>query len=153
MKRKRAVAAAAGLSVLALLAGCESSKSAAPDQAAPARASDATVKRDFLRGVSQIRSSQREKLRGQLVSSLARLRRDQGSTAVGRRARRLAIQGFTWTVKGVDADLAFYMNDSGNIEAAVRDAKRADRNLNRGANLLRAAGRAFGLRIGKLNGR
>lgn len=47
----------------------------------------------------------------------------------------------------------FINNDSGNIEAATRDAKRADHYLNGGASRLRAAGRAFGLRIGKLNGR
>jgi len=43
-------------------------------------------------------------------------------------------------------------NDSGNLEASVTDAKRSDRALKRGAGLLRAAGRAFGVRIGKLNG-
>ncbi len=153
MKRRCAVAAAAGFSVLALLAGCASSNSASPDKAAPARASDATVREDFLRGLTQIRSSQGEKLRGQLVSTLTRLRRDRGSTTVGRRARRLAIQGFTWSLNGVDAQLDFDANDSGNIEAAVRDARRVDRNLNRGANRLRTAGRAFGIRIGKVNGR
>ena len=42
--------------------------------------------------------------------------------------------------------------DSGNLEASVKDAKRADRYLNRGADLLRAAGRSFGISIGKLNG-
>ena len=43
-------------------------------------------------------------------------------------------------------------NEEGNIERAVRDAVRADRYLDRGARLLRAAGRALGIRVGKLNG-
>ena len=42
--------------------------------------------------------------------------------------------------------------DSGKLEAAVRDARRSDRYLNRGAALLRAAGRAFGVKVGLLNG-
>jgi hypothetical protein len=53
----------------------------------------------------------------------------------------------------VQAQLALIKNDSGNIEAAIRDAKRADRCLERGARLLRAAGRSFGIRVGKLDGR
>jgi hypothetical protein len=43
-------------------------------------------------------------------------------------------------------------NDSGNLEGSVRDAVRADRDLRKGARLLRAAGRSLGIRIGKLNG-
>ncbi len=43
-------------------------------------------------------------------------------------------------------------NDSGKLEAAVRDAKRGDRFLKRGATLLRAAGLALGVRIGSVNG-
>ena len=53
---------------------------------------------------------------------------------------------------GIDSQLAMLRNDSGRLEGAVRDAKKADRYLNRGATLLRAAGRAFNVRIGKLNG-
>jgi hypothetical protein len=34
----------------------------------------------------------------------------------------------------------------------VRDAAKADRYRTRGANLLRAAGRALGIRVGKLKG-
>jgi hypothetical protein len=54
--------------------------------------------------------------------------------------------------KGIDARLEMTRNDSGNLEASVRDAERADRDLRKGADLLRAAGRAFRIRIGKLNG-
>ena len=119
-----------------------------------ARASDASVKATLLRGVAQIRHVRpAEKLDRQLVRTLRSLRRDRASTPAGRRGRRLAIAGFTWTRKGLEAELDFINNDSGNIEAATRDAKWADHYLNGGASRLRAAGRAFGLRIGKLNGR
>ncbi len=135
---------AASLVALALLGGCGSS--------APA-GRDAAVKDALLRGVGQIRGSQdRAELRGQLVRTLARLRSARRSTAAGRRGRTLAIEGFTSTLKGLDAQRDLIEKDHGNIEAAVRDAKRADRRLNRGANLLRAAGRALRLRIGTLNG-
>jgi hypothetical protein len=154
MKRRYAGAAAAGLSGLTLLTGCGSSRSAAPDTAAtPPRTSDASVKADFLRGVAQIRGSPDERrLRGQLEHTVARLRSDRGSTEVGQRARSEAIQGFAWALKGIESELDLIANDSGNINAAVRDAKRADRRLKKGANLLRAAGRAFSIRLGRLNG-
>jgi hypothetical protein len=121
--------------------------------AAPAAASDATIKAALLRGVADIRSTHSDrKLDGQLGRILARLRSDRSSTAAGRTARALAIRGFTCTRKGLQARLDFIENDSGNIEAAVRDARRADRRLKRGAALLRSAGRTLGIRIGILNG-
>jgi hypothetical protein len=116
-------------------------------------AADTGVKRSLLRGVAEIRGSQNGKsLRGRLVRTLASLRRERGSTTAGRKGRKLAIQGFTWTLKGIDSQLAMLRNDSGRLEGAVRDAKKADRYLNRGATLLRAAGRTFDVRIGILNG-
>jgi hypothetical protein len=120
---------------------------------APARASDATVEEGFLRGVAHIRTAEdTKKLKTRLDRVLARLRHDHGSTSVGRRGRRLAIQGFVWTLKGVRTQLDLVVNDSGNIEAAVRHAKQADRYLDTGADLLRSAGRLFGRSIGRLNG-
>jgi hypothetical protein len=119
----------------------------------PAGASNATVKASLLRGVAQIRGTHdMKKLDRKLVRTIASLRRDRASTSAGLRGRTLAIAGFTWTLRGVKARRAFEENDSGNIEAAIRDARRADRYFTRGANRLRAAGRAFGLRIGKIRG-
>jgi hypothetical protein len=143
MRRGRVIAGAAGLLALALVPGCGASK-----------ASDAKVRETLLRGVAEIRGSQNtEKLYGRLVQTRAELRSQHPSTAAGRASRRLAIEGFTWTLKGVRASLDITTNDSGNLEGSVRDAKRSDRYLNRAANLLRAAGQTFGLPIGKLNGR
>src|SRR5919204_39085 len=94
----------------------------------------------------------KENLEAGLTPIVARLRRDHGSTSLGRRERSLAIQGFAWTLRGVHTQLDLVANDSGNIEAAVRHAKQADRYLDKGATYLRSAGRVFGRRIGKLSG-
>ena len=121
--------AAAALAVL-LLVGCGSS--------------DSAVERDLRRGMAQIRHTRdAKKLRSELRGTLARLRRDQASGAAERRARALAIRGFEATLDGVQGRIDFVDNDSGNIEAATRDALRADRGMARGARLLRAASRAL----------
>ena len=105
------------------------------------------------RGIAQISMPQTAKqLLDALVRTLARLRRADGSTATGRKGRTLAIQGFTWTLRGIDAELELIRNDSGNLEASVQDAKRSDRDRRRGAKLLRTAGRALGVRVGDLGG-
>jgi hypothetical protein len=122
---------------LLLAAGCGSSASP-----------DASIKRDLLRGVAQIRTTRdKEKLHAELGRTIARLRRDEAPTAAARRAKRLAIEGFEWTRKGVRSLLDFEQNDSGNVAAATRDAVRGDRFLKKGARRLRAAGASLGLRI------
>jgi hypothetical protein len=127
---------------LAFLPGCGSSE-----------ASDTPIRETLERGVAQIGEAQPAKqLHDDLVRTLAKLRSQRASTDTGQRARTLAIQGFTWTLRSVDARLEIIRNDSGNLEASVRDAKRSDRNRRRGAALLRAAGRALGVRIGNLSG-
>jgi hypothetical protein len=127
---------------LALLLGCGSS-----------RASDSAVRETVERGVAHLREPQTtEQLHDDLVHTLRQLRGEHASTATGRIGRALAIEGFTWTLRGIDARLEMTRNDSGNLEASVRDAVRADRDLRKGAHLLRAAGRSLGIRIGKLNG-
>ena len=110
-----------------------------------------SIEQDLLRDVGEIRGTRdREKLHAELVHLLAHLRRAHGTSA--RRGREFALRGFEATLKGVRSQLDFSENDSGEVAAATRDAKRADRYLRRGASWLRAAGRAFGLRIGELNG-
>ena len=139
MRRSSRVAAA--LSILALT-GCGSSS--APDDA---------VKRDVLQGIAQIRSTHDyEKLHARVARTITRLRQDRAPTAAARRAKELAIQGFGSTLKGVESEIAFHENDSGEVAAATRDAARALRFLRRGARQLRAAGRILGIRVGTLNG-
>lgn len=91
-------------------------------------------------------------LRDHLAQTLVKLRKEHPSAADDRRGRSLAIRGFTLTQMGIQARLDMAAKDSGKLEAAVRDARRSDRYLNRGAALLRAAGRALGVKVGLLNG-
>jgi hypothetical protein len=106
------------------------------------------VRNEFIRGIEQIRASHdAKKLHAQLGQTLGNLRR--GRSAPG---RRLAVHGFAATQRGVQAQVDLIENDSGNLEAAVRDSAEADRYRARGANLLRAAGRALGIRVGELGG-
>jgi hypothetical protein len=131
-RRTGACAAAA----LVLLAGCGSSSG------------DGEVKAAFTDGVAAIRGTHGyPQLRVKLVRVVARLR-----AAPDGEARRLALRGFEATLHGVEARIAFVENDRGNIEAATRDARKADVALRRGAGLLRAAGRMLGQRVGDLNG-
>jgi hypothetical protein len=119
----------------------------------PSAASDAKIKQAFLDGVSEIQEPRTTKeLHDQLVQILASLRSTRSSTPAGRRAKALAGRGFEWMLRGTDARLEIARNDSGSLEASVEDAKRSDRAMRRGANLLRAAGRTFGVRIGNVNG-
>jgi hypothetical protein len=116
-------------------------------------ASESAIKGTLEHGVARIGEPRTAKqLHDDLVGTLAKLRGQRASTRTGREARTLAIRGFTWTLRGVEARLEITRNDSGSLEASVQDAKRADRDMRRGAGFLRAAGRALGIRIGKLNG-
>jgi hypothetical protein len=121
--------------------------------ATPAAASDASIEAALLDGVADMRSTHDVRtLDGQLAGILGRLRAAHSSTAAGRTAKALAVRGLTWTRNGLRARLDFMENDSGNVAAATRDARAADRRLKRGAALLRSAGKALGIRIGRLNG-
>ena len=112
-----------------------------------------SIEQDLLRGVREIRTTHdRRTLRVELVHLLAHLRRLHGTTETARRGRELALQGFEATLEGTQSQLDFVENDGGEVAAATRDAKRADHYLRRGANRLRAAGQAFGIQIGELNG-
>jgi hypothetical protein len=113
--------------------------------------SDATVREAFVSGVDAIQSTpDAAKLQRRLVATIRALRRHDGSRD---RGRELALAGFASTLHGVETQLSMRTHDSGRLEAAVRDAKRADRYLNRGARLLRSAGRELAVRVGKVNGR
>src|SRR5581483_6317514 len=62
--------------------------------------SEVFVKQDLLRGVRQIHATHdRKKLHAELIGTLARLQRAQGTTAAARRGRELAIQGFEATLQ------------------------------------------------------
>jgi hypothetical protein len=136
---------AAALTALVLVCGCGASRSAV--------SADAAIKSDLLRGVGDIRSTiDRKTLAAQLGRVIASLRGERGSTASVERARRAAVEGFELTRTGVGSQIDFSENDSGEVAAATRDARRADRYLGRGAGLIRRAGQALGIHIGTLDG-
>jgi hypothetical protein len=138
--------AATGLMALLLCCGCGTSRSGVST-------ADVSVKQDLLRGVEEIRSTHdRKRLDAQLGHIVASLRGERGSAAVVERAREVALVGFELTQKGIRSQIDFSENDSGNVAAATRDARRADRYLGRGANRIRMAGLALGIRIRKLDG-
>ena len=142
----RIVWAATWLGAVVLAGGCGSSTPASGR-------GDGSIRQDLPRGVGQIRTTHdREKLHAELARTLARLRREQGTTAATRRGRQLAVQGFEATLKGVRSELDFSENDRGEVAAATRDAVRADRYLTLGARRLRAAGRSLGVHVGDLDG-
>jgi hypothetical protein len=136
----------AGLAGLVLVCGCGFERSGTST-------ADAAVKQDLLRGVDDIRSTHdRKTLAAQLNRVIARLRSERGSTDAGERARTVALGGFVLTRKGVGSQIAFIDNDRGEVAAATRDARRADRYLGRGADRIRRAGLALGIQIGDLDG-
>jgi hypothetical protein len=124
------------------LAGCGSS------------GSDDPVRTTFRSGVGEIASTpDPTRLEAKLKATIDELGRDRARSAASRKGRTLALAGFRATLRGVETQLSMRIHDSGKLEAAVRDAKRADRYLTRGARLLRAAGRELRVQVGLVNGR
>jgi hypothetical protein len=119
-------ASAAALGAL-LLAGCGSSD---------------PVKADVVRGIDAIQSEESdEQLRDDLRRTIRRLRADRPRSAADRKAKPIALRGFAACVRGADSRIAFEQNDSGNVEAATRDAKRAYRSFGECASsLIKLAG-------------
>jgi len=105
-----------------------------------AKKADDALRDDVSRAASQVRVSAGD---AELRTSLAALRADRPESPEGRKARRLAIAGLRATLAARASRRAFTQNDSGNVAAATRDAKRAYRASRRGAALLRAAQRAL----------
>jgi hypothetical protein len=137
--------AAPWLAALVLAGGCGQS-------ASEGASADSPVERALLRGVAQIRGTHDpRKLYPQLARTLAGLRSARPSTAAERRARALAIEGLVLTRRAVRSELDFIDKDSGEVAAATRDARQADRFFALGATRLRAAGAALGIRIGKID--
>ena len=130
------------LAAVLLLAGCGRGSA------------DGRIESELRRGIEQIETTRdRHRLDAALVAVVARLRAEHGETAREERGRRLALAGFTLTSNGVRSLIDFDEHDSGEVAAATRDARRADRYLSAGADRLRAAGRALGIPLGAIAGR
>ena len=121
--------------------------------AQPAQASDGSVRWTLKTGVAAIGRYKRERLAPRLVVTIAALRADHATTPPGRDGRALAIDGFRAAQRAVRAELEFYNEDSGRLAEATKDASRADRNWQEAARLLRQAGNALGVPVGRVNGR
>jgi pimeloyl-ACP methyl ester carboxylesterase len=102
----------------------------------------------FSSGVTAIRTTRdAAALHKALVRTLAEVRSRAPSPA-----RTLALRGFRSMLRSVESRLAFANNDSGNVAAATRDARRARLAFAAGAAALRASGRLLGIRVGRLTG-
>lgn len=114
--------------------------------------SESSLEDDFAAGIAQLGGTRDyPKLHAQVTRTLASLRGDEVSGAGERRAKGLALRGFAWVRRGFESRIAFVQNDSGNVEAATRDAKRADRSLRHGSALLRTAGGILGVDVAVLD--
>jgi hypothetical protein len=118
-----------------------------------AHASDGSLRWTLKTGVAAIGKYKRERLAPRLVVTIAALRADHPTTVPGRDGRALAIDGFRAAQRAVSAELEFYNEDSGRLAEATKDASRADRNWQQAARLLRQAGNALGVPVGRVNGR
>ena len=123
-----------------IFVGCGSSDGAA----------DAAL-RDTLRdGAAAIRTERGRTLEWTLTATVAKLRREDASSAAARRGRTLAIQGFTWALVSVRAEIEFQFNDSGRLAEATKDARRADTARRKSEWFLRAAAHQFRIDLGSL---
>lgn len=120
--------------------------------AAPASASDETVRQSFHAGLAATHPGEFHARARLVIRTLERLRHDHATTATGRDARRLAIGGYLWALWGLRAQIEFVDEDSGQVAEATRDSARADRCWLHAAPRLRAAGSALGVPVGLVNG-
>ena len=128
-----------GSVIAAALAGCGSSQS--------------SLEQHLKQAAAQIRTTPvPSALHTKLERTLAAVRADRPQSAAERRAKRLAIAGVRSWLRGLESQIAFVENDSGNLPIAARDAKRAYHARLVGANLLRRAGGLLGIHVGVLSG-
>jgi hypothetical protein len=132
----------AGVAVGAvLLAGCGSSGGD----------TDATLRDTVRDGAAAMRTERAKALEQKLEATLASLRKDKPSTEADRRARALAIHGFTWALVSARAEIEFQYNDNGRLAEATKDARRADTARRESERLLRAAARELQIDLGSLD--
>jgi outer membrane murein-binding lipoprotein Lpp len=133
----RSVGAAA--LVATALAGCGSDES--------------SLQQHLKQAAGQIRATPDARaLHAKLEQTLAAVKADHPETAAEQRAKPLAIAGLRSWLRGLESQIAFVENDSGNLPVATRDAKRAYHARLIGSNRLRRAGKLLGVRIGMLSG-
>jgi hypothetical protein len=123
----------------AALAGCGSSQS--------------SLEQHLKQAAAQIGTTPAPRvLHTKLERTLAALAADRPKTGPERSAKRLAIAGVRSWLRGLESQIAFVENDSGNPPVAARDAHRAYHARLVGANLLRRAGERLDIQLGMLSG-
>src|SRR5437763_5027911 len=123
----------------AALAGCGGSQS--------------SLEQHLKQAAAQIRTTPEPRaLHTKLERTLVAARADRPRSAAERRAKRLAIAGVRAWLRGLESQIAFVENDSGNLPVATRHAKPAYHARLVGANFLRRAGDLLGIHIGMLSG-
>ena len=96
-------------------------------------------------GLAQIDTvHDRKALQAKLTALVAKLRADRPTSESKRRARALAVSGFTAKLTSVRAEREFYENDSGQVAEATIDAARADKFRTHADSLLHDAEQALG---------
>jgi hypothetical protein len=91
-------------------------------------------------------------LHAKLQRTLAAVEADDPSGAAERKAKAFTLAGLRSWLRGLESQIAFVENDSGNLPIAARDAHRAFHERLAGANLLRKAGERLDIQIGVLGG-
>ena len=140
LSRRRSGTVVASVIAAAVLGGCGSDES--------------SLEQHLKQAAAQIRIAPNDSrsLHAKLERTLAAVEADDPSGAAERKAKTLTLAGLRSWLRGLESQIAFVENDSGNLPVATRDAHRAYHARLVGANLLRRAGRLLGVRIGTLNG-
>jgi hypothetical protein len=134
-------------------AGAAVALAAAALGACGSQASETSLEKHLGLAVAQIRDMRDyRRLHSTLERTLAAVRAARPTSATERRAKPLVVGGLRWWLRGLESQIAFVENDSGNLPIATRDAARAYHAQRRGAKLLRRAGELLGLRIRMLSG-
>jgi hypothetical protein len=120
--------------------------------AAPAHASDASVRQTFRAGLSATQPGDFHSRARLVTKTIARLRADHATTPAGQQARRLAIGGYLWALWALRSQIRFLEHDSGEVKMAARDAGHADQCWIRAATRLRRAGALLGVHVGLVAG-
>ena len=140
LQARRSEKVVASVIAAAVLGGCGSDES--------------SLEQHLKQAAAQIRITTNDyrPLHMKLERTLAAVKADDPSGAAERKAKALTVAGLRSSLRGLESQIAFVENDSGNLPVAARDAQRAYHARRVGANLLRRAGRLLNVRIGMLSG-
>jgi hypothetical protein len=106
------------------------------------------LRADLAHAVTAVRTVHDDaRLQAELRRAKRRIAADKAGSARERRAKTEGLSALALLDEALSSKLAFIRNDSGNVEAATRDSKRAYALLARGGALLYAAALDAGARV------